>query len=101
MTSGAPPQQQSFGAYALPQSPVKNAKILSWQPDETSIPNEIPVLKINDLCHLEEVANPLPRASSRAESDDAISYLEAMKSLATAALLPKAELMNFDGNPLN
>ena len=98
----APPQQESFVFHEPPQNPVTNANIHLWQPDETPIHNVVPTLKVVDPCYSEEdVANPPPRAGSRAGSDDGISYLEAMKSLATAALLPKAELMNFDGNPLN
>ena len=102
MISSAPRQQQSFVFHDPPQNPVTNADIPSWQPDETLIHDVVPTLKADVPCHSEEeVANPPPRAGSRAGSDDGISYLEAMKSLATAALLPKAELMNFDGNPLN
>ena len=39
--------------------------------------------------------------SFNTSSDEGTVYLEAMKSLATAASLPRAELMYFDGNPLN
>ena len=80
---------------------MSNASVHLRQPDETPIHNVVPTLKVDDPCSSEEVADPPPRAGSRAGSDDGISYLKAMKSLATAALLPKAELMNFDGNPLN
>ena len=80
---------------------MTNADIPSWQPNETSIHNKVPARKVNDPYSSEEVANPPHKSDSRAGSDDGISYLEAMKKLATAALLPKAELINFDGNPLN
>ena len=78
---------------------MTHANIHLWQPDETPIHNVVPTLKVDDLCFSEEVADPPPRAGRRAGFDDGISYLEAMKLLATAALLPKAELMNFYGNP--
>lgn len=32
-------------------------------------------------------------------NDSGIEYLEAMHKLATATLLPKSELMTFDGDP--
>ena len=99
--SSAPPQKQSFVFHDPPRNPMSNANVHLWQPDETPIHNVVPTLKVDDPCSSEEVADPPPRAGSRAGSDDGISYLKAMKSLATAALLPKAELMNFDGNPLN
>ena len=98
--SSAPPQKQSFVFHDPPRNPMSNANVHLWQPDETPIHNVVPTLKVDDPCSSEEVADPPPRAGSRAGSDDGISYLKAMKSLATAALLPKAELMNFDGNPL-
>ena len=48
---------------------------------------------------------PKPEAQKLGEEesialDDGILYLETMKQLATATLLPKSELMTFDGNPL-
>ncbi len=40
-------------------------------------------------------------SEDRIPADDGTTYLEAMKALATATLLPRSELMHFDGHPLN
>ena len=79
---------------------MRNVTIPLWQPDEAPVFIEVPALKLHSPCHLESVVSLQPRANISDGSGYSINYVETMKALATAVLLPKMELMNFDGNAL-
>jgi len=56
---------------------------------------------LQNVAKSEPVAMLAPQSLSSHESDDSgAEFLEAMKKLAVAAMLPKSELTVFDGNPL-
>eukprot|EP00794_Sanderia_malayensis_P007647 gene7647-8487_t len=105
---------------APPQSPVMNPHAPPWRPkyDRTLVANDRLVIYGATLQQLDEATGSQPNDvikdqqrnrkdgenandSLNTTSDEGTTYLEAMKSLATAASLPRAELMNFDGSELS
>ena len=81
------------GELALPKS-MLNASAPPWQQQTMREP-------LQQVMKTEPVRMSASHHSSSHESDDAgVEYLETMKKLAVATMLPKSELTIFDGNPL-
>ena len=81
------------GELALPKS-MLNVSAPPWQQQTMREP-------LQQVMKTEPVRMSASHHSSSHESDDTgVEYLETMKKLAVATMLPKSELTVFDGNPL-
>ena len=89
-----------MGYIATPQQAF-DINAPTWQPSGNPVFKESDALEVKNQRQQKEVAKVHSKNGSLSGTDEGINYLEAMKALATAALLPRAELMHFDGNPLN
>ena len=91
-SSSVPPK--SFKEKALKQS-----KVVHRESKDQTFNFDPPISVFNPSSHrAQETQNS--KKQSRDQSGDGMLYLDTMKQLATASLLPKSELMIFDGNPL-
>lgn len=92
MNPGAPPWQQ----------PIVREQVMETEPVRMSAPRHSSHRSEDAGVSppLEPVRMSVPRRSSHRSEDAGVEYLETMKKLAAATMLPKSELTVFDGNPL-
>eukprot|EP00795_Rhopilema_esculentum_P008763 gene8763-biopygen9751 len=84
-----------MGYFATPQQAF-DINAPTWQPSGNPVFKESDALEVKNQRQQKEVAKVHSKNGSLSGTDEGINYLEAMKALATAALLPRAELMHFD-----
>ena len=79
---------------------LKESKVVHRESKDQRFNFDPPISVFNPSCHCAQETQNSKKQNS-GQSGDGMLYLDTMKQLATATLLPKSELVIFDGNPLN